>query len=335
MGRMATHIRRRELISALCGTAVVWPLVARAQQPAIPVVGSLYGTSAEKWTAPMAGFRRGLSEMGFDEGRNVFIEYRWADGHFDRMAEMAADLVGRKVAVILVGGNLAGVRAALGATQTIPIVFTTASDPVSTGLVASLNRPGGNATGVTVIAVALGAKKVELLHEMIPTATKIAFLANPNNRGTFEIESPQVYSAAHHLGLELIVLNASTESEIESSFVSAAQQGAAGVYIGSDAFLVGQREQIGALGTRHTLATMSPTRNDVVAGGLMSYGPSQADTYRHAGVYVGRILKGEKPADLPVLQPTKFELVINLKTAKALGLTVPPTLLALADEVIE
>jgi len=328
-------VRRREFITLLGGAAAASPLAARAQQSAIPVVGSLYGASAAKWTAPMAGFRRGLSEMGFVEGRNVFIEYRWADGHFDRMAEMAADLVGRNVAVILVGGSIAGVRAALSVTRTIPIVFTTASDPVATGLVASLNRPGGNATGVTVIAVALGAKKVELLHEMIPRATKIAFLANPNNAGTVEVESPGVHSAAHRLGLELIVLNASTESEIESSFVSAAQQGAAGVYIGSDAFLVGQREQIGALGTRHTLATMSPTRNDVVAGGLMSYGPSQADTYRHAGFYVGRILKGEKPADLPVLQPTKFELVINLKTAKALGLTVPPTLLALADEVIE
>jgi putative tryptophan/tyrosine transport system substrate-binding protein len=273
--------------------------------------------------------------MGFVEGRNVIIEYRWAEGHFDRMPAMAADLVGRKVAVILVGGSIAGVRAALGATRTIPIVFTTASDPVATGLVASLNRPGGNATGVTVIAVALGPKKVELLHEMIPTATKIAFLVNPTNPGTIEVESPGVHSAAHHLGLEVIVLNASTESEIEGSFVSAAQQGVAGVYIGSDAFLVGRREQIAALGMRHRLATISPTRNEVVAGELMSYGPSQAHMYRQAGVYLGRILNGEKPADLPVLQPTKFELVINLKTAKALGVTIPDKLLALADEVIE
>jgi putative ABC transport system substrate-binding protein len=328
-------MKRREFFKVIAGSATAWPFVARAQQAAIPVVGSLYGTSAAEWAAPMAGFRRGLSEMDFVDGRNVFIEYRWADGHFDRMAGMAADLVGRNVAVILVGGSIAGVRAALDATRTIPIVFTTASDPVATGLVASLNRPGGNATGVTVNAVALGAKKVELLHEMIPTATKIAFLANPNNRGTFEIESPQVYSAAHHLGLELIVLNASTESEIESSFVSAAQRGAAGVYIGSDAFLVGRREQIAALGMRHTLATISPTRNDVVAGELMSYGPSQAGMYRQAGVYVGRILKGEKPADLPVLEPTKFELVINLKTAKALGISIPQTLQVAADEVIE
>jgi putative tryptophan/tyrosine transport system substrate-binding protein len=310
---MSVTIKRRELIAAFGGAVAAWPLAARAQQPAMPVVGTLYGTSAAEWAAPMAGFRRGLSEMGFVEGRNVIIEYRWAEGHFDRMPAMAADLVGRKVAVILVGGSIAGVRAALGATRTIPIVFTTASDPVATGLVASLNRPGGNATGVTVIAVALGPKKVELLHEMIPTATKIAFLVNPTNPGTIEVESPGVHSAAHHLGLEVIVLNASTESEIEGSFVSAAQQGVAGVYIGSDAFLVGRREQIAALGMRHRLATISPTRNEVVAGELMSYGPSQAHMYRQAGVYLGRILNGEKPADLPVLQPTKFELVIKPK----------------------
>jgi putative ABC transport system substrate-binding protein len=328
-------MRRRDFITLLGGAAAAWPLAAWAQQSAVPVVGSLYGTSAVEWAGPMTGFRRGLSEMGFVEGRNVIVEYRWADGHFDRMPAMAADLVGRKVAAILVGGSLAGVRAALDATRTIPIVFTTASDPVTTGLVASLNRPGGNATGITVIAVELGPKKLGLLREMIPTARKVAFLVNPNNPETIEVESPGVRSAAHDLSLDLIVLNASTESEIESSFLSAAQQGAAGVYIGSDAFLVGRREQIAALGIRHRLATISPVRNDVVAGELMSYGSSQADMYRQAGVYVGRILKGEKPADLPVLQPTKFELVINLKTAKALGLVVSDKLLAIADEVIE
>jgi putative ABC transport system substrate-binding protein len=206
---------------------------------------------------------------------------------------------------------------------------------VAVGLVASLNRPGGNATGVTLFAVALGQKKVELLHEMIPKLRKIAFLVNPNNQTTIEVESPGVHSAAHHLGLELIVLSASTESEIESSFEAAAKQNAAGVYIGSDAFLVGQREQIAALGLRHRLAIISPTRNEVIAGELMSYGPSQSDMYRQVGIYVGRILKGEKPGELPVLQPSKFELVINLKTANALGLTIPPALLARADEVIE
>jgi putative ABC transport system substrate-binding protein len=331
---MAIRIRRLGFIVTL-GGAAAWPLAARAQQPGMPVVGSLYGTSAAEWAVPMAGFRRGLSETGFVEGRNVIIEYRWADGDFNRMPGMAAELIARKVAVLLVGGALAGVRAALAATRTTPIVFTTASDPVATGLVASLNRPGGNATGVTMFAVALGPKKVELLHEMIPTARKIAFLVNPNNRETIEIEGPGVHSATRLLGLELVVLSASTENEIDDSFTAAVQQRAAGVYVGSDASLVGRRQQIAALGLRHGLATMSPTRNDVLAGELMSYGPSQAEMYRQAGVYVGRILKGEKPADLPVLQPTKFELVINLKTARALGLTVPPTLLTIADDVIE
>ncbi len=328
-------IRRRYFITLLGGAAATWPLAARAQQSTMPVIGTLYGTRAAEWAAPMAGFRRGLSETGFVEGRNVRIEYRWADGHYDRMPAMATDLVDHKVSLILVGGNIDGVRAALAATRTIPIVFTTASDPVATGLVASLNRPGGNATGVTVFAVALDQKKVELLHEMIPNLKKIAFLVNPNNQATIEVESPGVHSAAHHLGLELIVLSASTESEIESSFEAAAKQNAAGVYVGSDAFLVGQREQIAALGLHYRLAIISPTRNEVVAGELMSYGPSQSDMYRQAGIYVGRILKGEKPGELPVLQPSKFELVINLRTAKAIGLTIPPALIARADEVIE
>jgi putative ABC transport system substrate-binding protein len=328
-------MKRREFISLLGSAAVGWPLAARAQQPAMPVVGSLYGTSAAEWAPPMVGFRRGLSEMGFVEGRNVAIEYRWADSHFDRMPAMAADLVSRKVAVILVGGSIAGVRAALGATRTIPIVFTTASDPVASGLVESLNRPGGNATGVTVMAAELASKKVELLREIVPTGRTIALLVNPNNPTMIEAESPSVRSTVNRLGLEMIVLNARTESEIESSLVSAAHAGAAGVYIGSDAFLVGQREQIAALGMRYRVATMSPTRDGVVAGGLMSYGPDQADMYRQAGVYIGRILKGEKPADLPVLQPTKFELVINLNTARMLGLVIPQTLHAFASELIE
>jgi putative ABC transport system substrate-binding protein len=328
-------MKRRDFITLLGGASVAWPLAARAQQPAMPVIGSLYGASAAEWAGPMSGFRGGLSESGFVEGRNVTIEYRWAEGQFDRMPAMAADLVSRKVAVILVGGSVAGVRAAMAATQTIPIVFTTASNPVASGLVASLNRPDGNATGVTVIAVELGPKKVELLHEMIPTATKIALLVNPNNPETMQPESQDLQAAAHHFGLELIVINASTESEIERAFAVAAKQRAAALYVGSDAFLVGRREQIATLGLRYALATISPTRNEAVAGGLMSYGSSQMDMYRQAGVYVGRILKGEKPRDLPVLQPTKFELVINLKTAKALGLDVPPALLALADEVIE
>ena len=235
----------------------------------------------------------------------------------------------------MVGGNNIGVKAAIAATQTIPIVFTTGANPVTSGLVASLNRPGGNATGVTVIAAELGAKKVELLHEMIPTASKIALLANPNNPEALQLESHELQAAAQHLVLELIVLNGGTKSEIEGAFAAAAQQRAAALYVGSDAFLVSQRDHIAALGLRYALPTISPARSDVMAGELMSYGSSQTEMYRQAGVYVGRILKGAKPADLPVLQPTKFELVINLKTAKTLGISIPQTLLASADEVIE
>ena len=328
-------MERREFITLLAGAAAFWPLRARAQQPGIPAIGSLYGTSAAEWAVPMAGFRSGLGEVDFVEGRNVTIEYRWANGHFDRMRAMAADLVARKVAVILVGGYLGGVRAALAATQTIPIVFTTASNPVDSGLVASLNHPRGNATGVTMFAVELGPKRLELLREMVPTATKVAFLVNPTNLDTLEPERQNLQAAAHHLGMQLTVLTAAIESEIEAAFAAAAQQGVAALYVGTDAFLVSQRNHIAALGLRYALPTISPARSDVIAGELMSYGSSQTEMYRQAGIYVGRILKGAKPADLPVLQPTKFELVINLKTAKALGIAIPPSLLARADEVIE
>jgi putative tryptophan/tyrosine transport system substrate-binding protein len=301
----------------------------------MPVIGTLYGVSAAEWAAPMAGFRRGLSESGFIEGRNVTIEYRWADGRFGRMPAMAADLVSRKAAVILVGGNFGGVRAAMAATQTIPIVFTTASNPVATGLVASLNRPGGNATGVTVLAGELGPKRLELLHELLPTASKIALLVNPNVPVISQDDIQSAQTAASRLGLEIIVVKAGSENEIEKAFVTAAQQGASALQLGNDALFDSRREQIATLGLRHALPTISLTRGAVAAGSLMSYGSNQTDVYRQAGIYVGRILKGEKPADLPILQPTKFELVINLKTAKALGLTVPPSLLLRADEVIE
>jgi putative ABC transport system substrate-binding protein len=326
-------MRRRDFITLVGGTSFAWPHAARAQQP-MPVIGSLYGTSAAEWRILMAGFRTGLKEAGFVEGQNVAIEYRWADGHFDRMPAMAADLVARKVAVILVGGSLAGVRAALAATQTIPIVFTTASNPVTSGLVTSLSHKGGNATGVTMIAVELGPKKVELLREVLPRATKVALLMNPTNLD-MEAERENLQAAARHPGIELIILNARTTSEIEEAFAAGAQQQAAALYVGSDAYLVSQRDHIASLGLRHALPTIAPARIDVVAGELMSYGPSPADMYRQAGIYVGRILKGEKPADLPVLEPTKFELVINLKTAKALGIKFPQILLVSADEVIE
>ena len=325
---------RREFISLLGGAAVAWPLAARAQQPTMPVVGVLYGVSAAEWTRPMAGFHRGLSEMGFVEGRNVAIEYRWAEGRFDRMPAMAADLISRKVAVILVGGYLPGVRAVIAATQTIPIVFTTQTDPVAAGVVPSLNRPGGNVTGVTGLGGELGSKRLELLHEAIPKATKFAALVNPANPVTTQEAVQSAQMAARRLGMEFIVINASTENEIEKAFASAVQQGAGWLYA-EDSYFENRRDQIAALGLRHALPTMTGSRESAGAGVLMFYGVNFADFYRQAGVYVGRILKGENPGDLPVVQPTKFELVINLKTAKAIGLDVPPTLLARADEVIE
>jgi putative ABC transport system substrate-binding protein len=327
-------MRRRQFITLL-GGAAAWSAAARAQQAAVPVIGSLYGVSASEWAEPMTGFRRGLSESGFVEGRNVTIEYRWAEGQFNRMPAMATDLVSRKVAVMLVGGSLDGVRAAMAATQTIPIVFTTASNPVATGLVASLNRPGGNATGVTMMAGELVPKRLELLHELLPTAKKIALLVNPAIPRVLQDDVQGARAAARGLGLEIIVVEGGSEYEIEIAFAAAAQQRASALQVGDDAFLESRRAQIAALGLRHALPTIALTPRAVADGSLMSYGSNQADVYRQAGIYVGRILKGEKPADLPVLQPTKFELVINLKTAKTLGLTVPPLMLTRADEVIE
>ena len=327
-------LKRRDFITLL-SSAAAWPLAARAQQAAMPVIGVLYGVSAAEWADHMVAFRRGLGETGFVEGRNVVIEYRWADGQYDRMPWMAADLIGRRVAVILMGGNTDSVRAMLAATQTIPIVFTTGTDPVAAGLVASLNRPGGNATGVTVVAGELGPKRLELLHEVVPGIKKIAVFVNPNNRLISEADIHSAQAAAPRLGLEVIVVNVGTEKEIQRAFATAVQQGAGAVHVGGDLVLRSSREQIAALALRHKLPTMSTWREAVRAGQLISYGANELDMYRHAGLYVGRILKGEKPADLPVQAPTKYELVINLKTAKVLGLDVPPQLLARADEVIE
>ena len=327
-------IGRREFISLLGAATAMWPLSARAQQPGMPVIGSLFGVAAAEWAAPMGGFRRGLGETGFVEGRNVAIEYRWAEGQYVQMPAMAADLVGRKVAVILVGGYLPGVRAALAATQTIPIVFTTGADPIANGLVASLNRPGGNATGVTFIGGELVPKQLELLHEVVPNSTRIAVLVNPANPVTSRDVMQGAQTASRRRGLDIIVVNASTENEIETAFATVVQQRAAALLF-DDAYFFSRREQIAALGLRHALPTIGGQREAVAAGTLMSYGASIPDSYRHAGVYVGRILKGEKPSDLPVLQPTKFELVVNLKTAKAIGLTIPESFLLRADEVIE
>jgi putative ABC transport system substrate-binding protein len=326
----------RRAVMSMLSTLAAWPLAARAQQPGkLPTIGVLYGVSAAEWTEHMAGFHRGLGETGFVEGRNVAVEYRWAEGQLDRMPWMAADLIGRQVSVLLTGGNTAGVRALIAATKTIPIVFTTGADPVATGLVASLNRPGGNATGVTVVGTELGPKRLELLHEIVPAARRIAVLVNPNNQVTLEGDVGGAQAAARRLGLDVVVVKGSTENEIEAAFASAVQQGAGAVFVSSDAVLQIRRRQIATLALRHALPTMSAERASVQAGQLMSYATNMVEIYRQAGIYVGRILNGTKPADLPVVQATKFELVINLKTAKTLGLDVSPTLLATADEVIE
>ena len=301
----------------------------------MPVIGTAYSVSAAQWTDNMAGFRRGLGETGFVEGRNVAIEYRWADGQLDRMPALVADLIGRKVAVLLVGGNVAGVRAAKAATQSIPIVFTTTTDPVATGLVASLNRPGGNVTGATIMGDQLIPKQLELLHEVLPAATNIAVLVNPDNPATMQDAIQGAKQAAARLGLEIVVFSASNEPEIDRAIATAADQHVAALII-NDAFTVSRLPQIAALGLRHALPVIAPGgRMAATAGVLLTYGADIPDTYRQTGGYVGRILKGEKPADLPVLQPTKFQLVVNLVTAKALGIKIPELFLVRADEVIE
>jgi len=325
-------MRRREFIRFLGGTVAAWPLAARAQQTASPLIGVLRGDSAAEFAGPIAAFRAGLGESGFIEGRNVAIEYRWAEGHAEQMPAMAADLLARKVAVILVGGSTNGVRSVIAATQTIPIVFTTASDPVASGLVTSLNRPGGNVTGVTGLTIELEPKRLELLHEMLPSATRFALLVNPNSPVANKQRIENAQTAAQRLGLELVILKAGTAAEVEAAFIAATEQRASALLADDASF---DDRQLAALGLRHRLPVDSNSGDDAVAGVLMSYGSRIADNQRQAGVYVGRILKGEKPGDLPVVQPTKFEFVINLKTAKALGITVPPSLLATADKVIE
>jgi putative ABC transport system substrate-binding protein len=301
----------------------------------MPVVGVLYGVSAAEWAERMVAVRRGLAETGFIDGRNVVMEYRWAEGHLDQMPWMAVELIARRVSIMLVGGDTASVKALLTSNRVVPTVFTTGADPIEAGLVPSLSRPGGNATGVTVFARELAAKRLGLLHEVVPSAKKIAFLVNENNRITLEGDIKTAQTAATPLGVEGIVVNGGAENEIEAAFASAVQQGAGAVYVGSDAVLFSRSERIIALAERYKLPMISSQLGSARLGQLISYGTNELEMYRQAGVYVGRILKGEKPGDLPVVQPTKFELIINLKTANALGLTVPPSLLARADEVIE
>jgi ABC-type uncharacterized transport system substrate-binding protein len=328
-------VRRRDFIKVIAGSAATWPLVGHAQQRVMPVIGVLHGVSAAQWTDRMVGFHRGLGEAGFAEGRNVTIEYRWAEGQFDRLPGMAADLVSRKVAVICAGAGDVAIRTAMAATKTIPIVFTTASDPVRAGFVSSIGHPGGNVTGTTFMGVELVAKRMELLHEVLPGITRIALLVNPNNPGLMQDNIELSKVAVQRLGLEMVVVKAGSESEIESAVATAVVEQAKALSIGNDAYLSSRSRQIALFAMRHALPTMSESRDGVAAGLLISYGPNQAETFRQAGLYVARILRGEKPADLPVIQPTNFELFINLTTAKALGLQIPTQLLGRADEVIE
>ena len=323
-------IRRREFITVVGGAAAAWPLAARGQQPAMPVIGFLNGASPEKYEPFVNAFLQGLKETGYTERQNVMIEYRWADGQYTRFPEMVRDLIRRQVAVIAV--NTPAARIAKQAATNIPIVFFTGEDPVTSGLVKSLSRPGGNATGVTSMFGGLAAKQFGLLRELIPSASTVAYLVNPQN----PITEPNVRDskeAAQILGLQVRILNASTEAEIDLAFEALSQRLAGALLVQPDAFLNNKR--IVALAARHAVPTMYQVRDLTAAGGLISYGSTLADLYRQMGVYTGKVLKGTHPAELPVLQPTKFELIINLKTAKTLGIEIPPNLLALADEVIE
>ena len=326
-------MRRREFIGAL-GGAAAWPITVWAQQATVPVIGFLHAGSPEPNVNLVAAFRKGLGEVGFVEGQNLAIEFRWAAGEDARLQDMAADLVRRRVAVIVTPASTPAALAAKTITTTIPIVFTTGGDPVALGLVASLNRPGGNATGVTFLTVELTAKRLGLLRELVPRAARIFALAN-RNYAFGETTATNLMVAAATLGLHIGVVHAGTVREIDEAFATMTRDRADALLITGDPLFFSRRAQIVTLATRHGLPTVFAVREFVQAGGLLSYGPDFPDTYRQAGVYTGRVLKGEKPADLPVEQPTKFDFVINLTTAKALGLAVPDKLLALADEVIE
>jgi putative tryptophan/tyrosine transport system substrate-binding protein len=327
-------MRRRDVLSLLGGAAVSWPRRARAQQAAMPVVGWLSTRAPDEGAYLAAAFRQGLKEAGYVEGQNVLLEFRWGEGHYERLPAYAAELVRRAVTVIVTTGGDPAAQAAKAATAAIPIVFVSGSDPVKVGLVASLNRPGGNITGIHMLLLGLGAKRLGLLHELMPRINLIGVLVNPNFADA-QTQLRDVEGAAQSLGVKLLVQKAGTKLEIDAAFDDLARQKIGAVLVISDPFFTVQRVQIASLAARHAMPAVFELREYAAAGGLISYGPDLANGYRQGGVYAGKILKGAKPAELPVEQPTKFEFVINLKTARMLGLTVPPTLLATADEVIE
>ena len=327
-------LKRRDLITLL-GGAAAWPLAARAQQPAMPAVGFLAGTSSDTFADRLRGFRQGLNDTGYVEGENVAIEYRWADNQLDRLPALAAELVRRKVAVIVATGGLPSTFAAKAATATIPIVFGVAEDPVRLGLVASLARPGGNLTGINFISSELTAKRLELLRQLVPGAVRVVVLVNPASATNTETTLRDMEPAARAIGLQIQVLNASTSREIDAAFATFVHDRPDAIFLSQDVFFNSRRVQLANMAARYAIPMTSGSRDIPDVGGLMSYGSNIPEAHRQMGVYTGRILKGAKPADLPVVQASKFELVINAQTARMLGLTVPPTLLATADEVIE
>jgi putative ABC transport system substrate-binding protein len=333
-GQMAIGIGRREFVSALGGAVAIWPFAARAQQPAMPVIGFLGTQSADVSGARVSAFRQGLSESGYVEGKNVAIDYLWAEGQYDRLPGLVAELVRRRVAVIVSAGGSQGAVAAKAATSTIPIVFSAGADPIQSNLVSSLNRPGGNATGVSILIGGLDPKKIGLLHELVPLASLIAVLLDPHT-SDFQVRLEALQGAARAAALNIHTVQATTEQEIDAAFATFAQLRAGALVVSPSPFFDTRRDQLVALAARYSLPAIYDESEFAVAGGLMSYGTDFVESYRQVGIYTGRVLKGEKPSDMPVMQSTKFDFVINLKTAKALGLSVPSGLLSIADEVIE